>query len=83
MAYSEILIFLSVVATRFLPIKFLWTISHKPGSQFLTVRPLQCPVGLHHSCPWLKYLVVLGCAMRWTLYYDTGAERGWPSATCL
>lgn len=59
--------------------------NHHPQARLplLTVRPLQCPVGLRHSCPWLKYLVVLGCATRWTPYYDIGAERGWPSATCL
>lgn len=59
--------------------------SHHPQARLplLTVRLLQCPVGLRHSCPWLKYLVVLGCATRWTPYYDIGAERGWPSATCL
>lgn len=34
------------------------------GSQFLTVSPLQCPVGLHQSCPWLKCLATHGCATK-------------------
>ena len=48
----------------------------EPGSQFLTVFSLQCPVGPHQSCPWLKCLAAHGCAMKSTQCFVTGAGRG-------
>lgn len=54
----------------------------EPGSRFLTLSPLQYPVGPHRNCPWLKCSAAHGCAMRWTQCFVTSAGRDWPSATC-
>lgn len=53
----------------------------EPGSQWLMVSAPQCPAGPRQSCPWLNCSAAQDGAMRWTRFFDTGAWRGWPSAT--